>query len=90
MAEKSTSAEYRKCFCPECKGRLRARRTVYRHHKLYGLDGRESPAFSDQPAKKAKFSHLSASELTEIRGKVTDRKIKQAESLLMPFICTLE
>ena len=29
------TGEYRKCFCPNCQGCLRARRTVYRHQKLF-------------------------------------------------------
>ena len=59
MTESNSHTGYRKCFCPNCHGCLRARRTVYRHHKLFGLDRSgwsECHSESNVPAKKAKFS----------------------------------
>ena len=57
-------ADYQTCFCPECRGCLRSRRTVFRHRNLYGLDRyTENIKCSGQPSKKAKFSNLRTSEI---------------------------
>ena len=57
-------ADYQTCFCPECRGCLRSRRTVFRHRNLYGLDRyTEHIKCSGQPSKKAKFSNLRTSEI---------------------------
>ena len=66
MTESNSDTGYRKCFCPNCHGCLRARRTVYRHHKLFGLNRSgwsECQSESNVPTKKAKFSDSHKSDL---------------------------
>ena len=50
------TGEYRKCFCPNCQGCLRARRTVFRHQKLFGFRSSEELEVSSQPSKRTKFT----------------------------------
>ena len=58
------TGEYRKCFCPNCQGCLRARRTVYRHQKLFGFRSCEEVEVGSQPIKRTKFTD----ENSDIKG----------------------
>ena len=52
MGENTRGTGYRKCFCTNCQGCLRARRTVYRHHKMFGFHASEYTNVSEEPVKK--------------------------------------
>ena len=53
MAENTRGAGYRKCFCINCQGCLRARRTVYRHHKMFGFHATGNINVNEEPVRKA-------------------------------------
>ena len=61
---KEMTGEYQKCFCPNCQGCLRARRTVYRHQKLFGSWSCEEVEAGSQVIKPTKF----ADENSDIKG----------------------
>ena len=58
------TGEYRKCFCPNCQGCLRAGRTVYRHQKLFGFRSSEEFEVGSLPNKRTRFTD----ENSDIKG----------------------